>query len=63
MTMSLDRLQPYFGFTRLPFGREVTPAALYRSGDEAVGIVHEVRTRTEGDDQLWRAVLRDAQPR
>lgn len=27
----LDRLKPYFGFTRLPFGREIAPSALYAS--------------------------------
>ena len=31
--------------------------------DEAVGIVHEVRTRAEGGDQLRRSALRDPQPR
>jgi type II secretory pathway predicted ATPase ExeA len=29
--MSLDQLQPYFGFTTLPFDRRVAPSALYRS--------------------------------
>jgi type II secretory pathway predicted ATPase ExeA len=29
--MSLDQLQPYFGFTKLPFGRQIAPGALYRS--------------------------------
>ena len=29
--MSLDQLQPYFGFTRLPFDRQIAPSALYRS--------------------------------
>jgi type II secretory pathway predicted ATPase ExeA len=29
--MSLQQLQPYFGFTRLPFGRQIAPGALYRS--------------------------------
>src|SRR5215831_3478426 len=29
--MSLDRLCDYFGFTRVPFGRDVAPSALFRS--------------------------------
>jgi type II secretory pathway predicted ATPase ExeA len=29
--VSLQQLQPYFGFTRLPFGRQIPPAALFRS--------------------------------
>lgn len=29
--MSLDQLQPYFGFSMLPFGRQIAPGALYRS--------------------------------
>jgi len=29
--MSLDQLQPYFGFSKLPFGRQIAPGALYRS--------------------------------
>ena len=29
--MSLDRLCDYFGFTRVPFGRDVPPSALFRS--------------------------------
>ena len=29
--MSLDQLQPYFGFTTLPFQRQIAPGALYRS--------------------------------
>lgn len=29
--MSLDQLQPYFGFTRLPFSRQIAPSALFRS--------------------------------
>ena len=29
--MSLDQLQPYFGFSRLPFSRQLAPSALYRS--------------------------------
>jgi len=29
--MSLDQLQPYFGLTGLPFGRDIAPSALYRS--------------------------------
>ncbi len=29
--MSLDRLQPYYGFTRLPFTRRIAPGQLYRS--------------------------------
>ena len=31
MRMSLDQLQPYFGFSRLPFDRQIAPSALYRS--------------------------------
>ena len=31
--------------------------------NEAVGIVHEVRTRAKGADEIWRSVLRDAQAR
>jgi type II secretory pathway predicted ATPase ExeA len=29
--VSLDQLQPYFGFSRLPFDRQIAPGALYRS--------------------------------
>ncbi len=29
--MSLDQLQPYFGFRRLPFRADLAPSALYRS--------------------------------
>jgi type II secretory pathway predicted ATPase ExeA len=29
--MSLDRLQPYYGFTRLPFTRRIAPSQLFRS--------------------------------
>lgn len=29
--MSLDRLQPHYGFTRLPFTRRIAPNQLYRS--------------------------------
>jgi len=29
--VSLDQLQPYFGFTKLPFQRQIAPGALYRS--------------------------------
>ncbi len=29
--MSVDRLCAYYGFTRLPFGRELPPSALFRS--------------------------------
>ena len=29
--MSLEQLQPYFGFSRLPFDRQIAPGALYRS--------------------------------
>ncbi len=29
--MSVDRLRDYFGFTRVPFGRDLAPSALFRS--------------------------------
>ena len=29
--MSVDRLRAYFGFTRMPFGRDLAPGALFRS--------------------------------
>jgi len=29
--VSLDQLQPYFGFSRLPFSRQLAPSALFRS--------------------------------
>ncbi|HXV05158.1 MAG TPA: AAA family ATPase [Solirubrobacterales bacterium] len=30
--MSIDRIGPYFGFTRPPFGTDLAPGALHRSG-------------------------------
>ena len=30
--MSMSQLQPYYGFTRLPFTRQIAPGKLYRSG-------------------------------
>ena len=29
--MTVDRLCAYYGFTRVPFGRDLAPAALFRS--------------------------------
>ena len=29
--MSVDRLCTYYGFTRVPFGRDLAPSALFRS--------------------------------
>ena len=31
----LDKIQSYFGFTTMPFGRALAPGALFPSGDHA----------------------------
>lgn len=36
--MSIDRLCDYWGFTRLPFGRGLAPAALFRSAAHAEAV-------------------------
>lgn len=33
--MTIDRLQAHYGFTRMPFGRELAPSMLYSSRDHA----------------------------
>jgi type II secretory pathway predicted ATPase ExeA len=34
-TIMLDKIQSYFGFTTMPFGRALAPGMLFRSGDHA----------------------------
>lgn len=36
--MSVDRLCTYFGFTRMPFGRDLAPASLFRSKSHAEAV-------------------------
>lgn len=36
--MSIDRLCAYFGFTRMPFGRDLAPGALFRSAAHAEAV-------------------------
>jgi type II secretory pathway predicted ATPase ExeA len=34
-TIMLDKIQSYFGFTTMPFGRALAPGMLFRSGEHA----------------------------
>ena len=34
-TIMLDKIQSYFGFTTMPFGRALAPGMLFSSGDHA----------------------------
>jgi type II secretory pathway predicted ATPase ExeA len=36
--MSIDRLCAYFGFTRVPFGRDLSPSSLFRSAAHAEAV-------------------------
>ena len=36
--MSVDRLCSFFGFTRVPFGRDLPPASLFRSAAHAEAV-------------------------
>jgi type II secretory pathway predicted ATPase ExeA len=34
----LDKIQSYFGFSTMPFGRGLAPGKLFRSGDHAQAV-------------------------
>ena len=36
--MSVDRLCSFYGFTRVPFGRDLAPGSLFRSGAHAEAV-------------------------
>ena len=36
--MSIDRLCSYYGFTKMPFGRDLAPGALFRSAAHAEAV-------------------------
>jgi type II secretory pathway predicted ATPase ExeA len=38
--MSIERLQSYYGFTRMPFGRGLAPAMLHRHPGHAEAVAH-----------------------
>ncbi len=44
--MSIDRLRAHYGFSRMPFGKELAPGMLYRSKAHA-----EDRDRLPQDDR------------